>query len=236
MISAFLFDFGGTLDSDGGHWLDRFFLIYQQIGLGDLPKTTIKEAFYWADAQAEVDPGMRKADLRTMMVRHVSWQFEKMGLKNPEKAIEAANAFIHPTERVLHRNRHILERMHQNGYKMGIISNFYGNVETLCHEFGLRPFLQIILDSTQVGMKKPDPRLFEQAAHQLKLSPSRIGFVGDSFERDIRPAKKCGMKTFWMVGDPPPYCPDPSQVDVTILSLDDLLQHAPKHSLEQETV
>ena len=75
MISAFLFDFGGTLDSDGGHWLDRFYLIYDLIGLGNLPKPLIKEAFYWADEQAEADPGMRKADLRTMMLRHVRWQF-----------------------------------------------------------------------------------------------------------------------------------------------------------------
>src|SRR5262245_8247746 len=49
MISAFLFDFGGTLDSDGQHWLDRFYRIYEQIGLSALAKDRIKEAFYWAD-------------------------------------------------------------------------------------------------------------------------------------------------------------------------------------------
>ena len=54
MISAFLFDFGGTLDADGLHWLDRFYTIYQDIGLPEIPKKLIKEAFYWADDQAEL--------------------------------------------------------------------------------------------------------------------------------------------------------------------------------------
>jgi len=45
MITAYFFDFGGTLDADGGHWLDRFYRIYEEIGLGKLDKSAIKEAF-----------------------------------------------------------------------------------------------------------------------------------------------------------------------------------------------
>ena len=61
MISALLFDFGGTLDSDGGHWLDRNYLTYHQLGLTQIDKTAIKDAFYWADHKAEQDREMRSA-------------------------------------------------------------------------------------------------------------------------------------------------------------------------------
>src|ERR1041385_6389110 len=108
MISAILFDFGGTLDYDGQHWLHRFCRIFDQIGLTDKPKAQIKNAFYWADHHLEIDPGIRKAGFRPMMERHVHLQFEKLGLKDLKKEKQAAAAFYRPSEKILHRNRRIL--------------------------------------------------------------------------------------------------------------------------------
>src|SRR5882672_6512584 len=122
MISAFLFDFGGTLDADGLHWLHRFYTIYADIGLPEISKKLIKEAFYWADEQAELDRGMRSAGLREMMERHVHWQFQKLGLESPTLEARAATAFISPSERILRRNRHVLEKLSHAGIKLGIIS------------------------------------------------------------------------------------------------------------------
>jgi putative hydrolase of the HAD superfamily len=224
MISSFLFDFGGTLDADGLHWLDRFYTIYADIGLPEIPKKLIKEAFYWADAQAELDPGMRTAEFRPMMEKHVHWQFQKLGIESPTLEARAAAAFYKPSDRILRRNRHVLEKLSHAGLKLGIISNFYGNVETLCHEFGLSPFLSVILDSVVIGLKKPDPKFFSLALERLKLPPESVAFVGDSFERDIIPAKALGMKTFWLIGgDKDLVPPDASKVDRVIKSLEDLL-------------
>jgi len=225
MISGLLFDFGGTLDSDGGHWLDRFWAIYPQIGLGQLPQARIKEAFYWADLQAEIEPAMRAATYRDMMDLHAAWQFKKLGLDDPEKQAAAAAAFSRPSERILHRNRGILEELFIAGYKMGVVSNFYGNVEMLCKEALLMPYLQVVLDSAVVGKKKPDPAFFQLALHTLNLPASRVGFVGDSFERDMVPAKALGMTTFWMIGDTGKTPPEPGIADVLLRSLEDLPIH-----------
>jgi putative hydrolase of the HAD superfamily len=222
MISAILFDFGGTLDGDGLHWLDRFYRIYDQIGLSGIPKERIKEAFYWADAQMESNPAMRKAGFRPMMERHVHYQFEKLGLMDLKREAKAAAAFYRPSEKVLHRNRLIFERLHQAGLRMGVVSNFYGNVEALCKEAGLKPYLSVILDSILVGFKKPDLKLFQLALEGLKKLPSDVAFVGDSFERDILPAKSLGMKTIWMAGDKKRLPPDASKVDHILYSLEDL--------------
>ena len=48
--------------------------IYDQIGLGHIPKPQIKEAFYWADAQADLDPAMRTSQLRTMICRPTAFR------------------------------------------------------------------------------------------------------------------------------------------------------------------
>jgi putative hydrolase of the HAD superfamily len=225
MINAFLFDFGGTLDSDGQHWLDRFYRIYEQVGLVSIPKEKIKEAFYWADAQLEADPAIRAAGFRLMMERHVRCQFEKLGLEDAKRQAEAASIFYRFSEKVLHRNRRIMERLHHAGLKLGVVSNFYGNVETLCQEAGLKPFLSVILDSIIVGLKKPDPQIFQLALARLKLPAAQVAFVGDSFERDILPAKALGMTTYWMASEQNRIPPDPSKVDIVLHSLEDLPSH-----------
>ena len=137
-------------------------------------------------------------------------------------AAKAAAAFITPSDRILRRNRHVFEKLSHAGLKLGIISNFYGNIEALCREFAFFSFLNVILDSAVVGLKKPDPKLFGLAMERLKLPAEAIAFVGDSYERDILPAKALGMRTFWLIGDKDMIPPNASKVDHILRSLEDL--------------
>ena len=109
-----------------------------------------------------------------------------------------------------------------------MVSNFYGNIDTLCEEAGLKPVLSVILDSMIVGLKKPDPKIFQLALDQLKLPADRVAFVGDSFERDIVPAKAMGMTTFWMASELNRPASDPSKIDMTLYSLEDLPERSPR--------
>ncbi len=231
MISGVLFDFGGTLDADGLHWLDRFFHIYEKIGLSHIDRKNVKEAFYWADGQADKEPEMASAQMRDMMNRHARWQFQKLGLVNPELELQLAAAFYRPAEKILHRNRLVLEKLSYAGLKLGVISNFYGNVETLCKEFGYLPYISVILDSKVVGLSKPDPKFFALALTRLGLAASEVAMVGDSYERDILPAKALGMTTYWLVGDQLKSPSEPAKVDVILRSLEDL----PKEVLPRAT-
>jgi putative hydrolase of the HAD superfamily len=222
MISGILFDYGGTLDSDGGHWLERTYHMYTQIGLGDLDKTLIKEAFYWADEQALLDPGMRTAPYRDMMQRHLRWQFQKLGLRDSEKEAKGVTVFVRAAERVLHRNRKMLEKLFHAGFKLGVVSNSYGNMETLCREFGYNVYMKVIIDSAVEGVSKPDPAIYTVALRRLKLPAGQVLMVGDNFERDILPTKALGMKTAWLTGDQKRTAPDASKVDLTLRSLEEL--------------
>jgi putative hydrolase of the HAD superfamily len=105
---------------------------------------------------------------------------------------------------------------------LGIISNFYGNVATLCREAGLADSIELILDSTEIGISKPDPEIFRIALGKLNLMPSQLVFVGDSYERDIAPAKKLGLRTIWLKG-PNPRAPENAiKPDLEISTLMDL--------------
>ncbi len=217
---AILFDFGGTLDSDGEHWLDRFYALYKDLGFR-IPLPEIKRAFYHADGLCSSDPQIVSLGLRPLMIRHVRSQFAALGLEDDEKEREMVEAFCTESERFLRRNARLLRRM-RGRYRMGLVSNFYGNVATLCDEAGLAPALDVILDSTVVGMSKPDPRIFRSAIERLQLLPEEVICVGDSFERDIIPARELGMKTVWLKGPHPRMPENPGPVDASISSLSEL--------------
>lgn len=198
---AVLLDFGGTLDSDGEHWLDRFFELYEQAGL-DYPREEIKRVFYLADSICCKNSDVGGLGLRDLMKYHVRLQFDALGLQGEHAEDHLVEGFCSKTERILRRNALLLGRLKER-YRLGVVSNFYGNVATLCHEAGLSDHLDVILDSTCVGVSKPDPEIFRLALKKIKAGPAETVFVGDSFEHDIIPARTLGMKTIWLKGPNP---------------------------------
>jgi putative hydrolase of the HAD superfamily len=217
---AILFDFGGTLDSDGEHWLDRFYELYEQAGF-DLPPAEIKRAFYAADQLCYKDARVVSMGLRSLMKHHVGLQFASLNLKDLSKQAEIVEGFCAKTERVLKRNAQLLKRL-KSVYRLGVISNFYGNVATLCGEAELADSLDLILDSAEVGVSKPDPEIFRIALSKLDLAPDRAIFIGDSYERDIEPARQIGMKTIWLKGPNPRIPENAEKPDFEISSLVEL--------------
>lgn len=217
---AILLDFGGTLDSDGEHWLDRFYALYEQTGL-DIPLSEIKRAFYHADDLCCGDPQVVSMGLRPLMKHHVGLQFKVLGLENHGQEQELVEAFCAKSERFFRRNASILDGVKKR-YRLGLVSNFYGNVATLCQEGELTKFLDVILDSTRLGISKPDHEIFLTALTKLDLSPEQVIFVGDSYERDMIPAREVGMRTIWLKGPNPRIPSHAGPVDAWISSLTEL--------------
>jgi putative hydrolase of the HAD superfamily len=213
-------DFGGTLDSDGEHWLDRFYALYQEAGLA-IPSSEIKRAFYRADETCWGNPGVVPMGLRPLMRYHVRHQFEILGLKKDGEEKKMVDAFCAKSEGFLRRNALLLGSL-KGRYRLGLVSNFYGNVATLCQEAGLTKLFEVILDSARIGISKPDPEIFQTALRTLDLPAERVIFVGDSYERDMIPAGELGMKTIWLKGPNPRIPFQAPPVDAWISSLNEL--------------
>jgi len=221
MIRAILFDMGGTLDGDGVHWLERFLALYRSSGVA-LPRETIREAFDEAERKSAQDETIASADLEKMIELHVKWQLAHLGLDDPALERHLVDGFIAPVRKAAADNAMLLATLVERGFELGIVSNGCGNVEKLCADFGYTTFLSLVVDSRRVGLFKPDPAIFLHAAEKLGGEPTTIMMVGDSFERDVVPAKKAGLKTAWLEGPSPRACPDPSLVDLHLRRLADL--------------
>ena len=219
-LDTLLFDFGGTLDAPGVHWLTRFHRLYPQVGL-DVAPERITDAFYWADEQLMVHPEITTLQLLPLMLEHAACQLRYLGLPSQPYQQRLAGGFCHAARRSLQTSVDVLRVLHQR-YTLGVISNFYGNVATLCQECGLAALCDAIIDSAQVGVSKPERRIFTLALEQLGRAPHTAAYVGDSFERDVLGAKAAGLHTIWLRGLEPRPCPDPSMVDATITTLEEL--------------
>ncbi len=85
-------------------------------------------------------------------------------------------------------------------YAVAIVSNNDGTAATQCVEHGIAqvgpgPATEVaaIVDSTEVGVAKPDPRIFEPALEALGVDPDEALYVGDTVHADVRGAEAAGM-------------------------------------------
>ena len=88
------------------------------------------------------------------------------------------------------------------GYRIAVISNADGRVRALLETAGLAPYLEFVVDSAEVGLEKPDPRIFHAATGRLGLAPGACAYVGDIYEIDVLGAEGAGL-TAILVGDGP---------------------------------
>ena len=80
-------------------------------------------------------------------------------------------------------------------YKLGIIANQVPGAKDRLTHYGLWSYFTIVLASAEVGISKPDPRIFTLALRQANCSPEQAVMIGDRPDNDIYPAKKLGMRT-----------------------------------------
>ena len=193
--SAVLFDFGGTLDADGVPWKERFWRLFRAQGVEVAP-AAFDRAFYAAD-DALVGRIPPTLSLRETVVRLAGGLVDGLGLRNAAVAEIIAARFLETAQTHLAGSAALL-RLLGRRYRLGIVSNFYGNLATVCGETGLSPFLSVVVDSAQAGCSKPDPRIFRAALAALQTDPARAVFVGDSLPRDMAGARGVGMPHIWL--------------------------------------
>lgn len=221
-LAGILLDYGGTLDGDARHWFDHFRDLYRAAGCL-IDESAFKNAFYAADAALEADPEIAAFGLTRMVTTHVSLQLQALGISNPALARTLVTGFIGDTTAAWNRNRPLLRRL-ATRYRLGIVSNSYGNMPALLEDGSLGPFA-VVLDSAIEGIRKPDPALYVRAAERLDLPPAGILHVGDSWPRDVVPAHAVGMHAAWLSAPdtPMPASPRPVCRLSSLLELENLL-------------
>jgi putative hydrolase of the HAD superfamily len=79
------------------------------------------------------------------------------------------------------------------GLAAAVISNSNGSVRSILDDLGLTRHLAFVIDSTEVGSEKPDPRIFRLALERAGVAAARAVYVGDLYSVDVLGARAVGM-------------------------------------------
>jgi HAD superfamily hydrolase (TIGR01509 family) len=110
-------------------------------------------------------------------------------------------------------------------YQLGIISNAFPDVQyNKLKGIGILDYFHTIVLSEECGIRKPDERIFHQAAQALGCAEQECLYVGNSFDVDVVGAMNAGMKACWFNADGNKVREGDMHPDYEIAQLSELLE------------
>lgn len=198
-IKGIIFDYGGTLDTQGVHWFHIFREAYAQY-LPEVAEAQLREAYVYGERYLATHRVIEPADdFLAMLEKKVAIQLSALGIENAEINADIANYCDGLVRRNMEQTRDVLERLSAR-YPLVLVSNFYGNIRAVLHSYGIEHYFDAVIESAVVGIRKPDARIFGLGVEALGFSPEDVLVVGDSYDKDIVPAHSLGCRTVWLKG------------------------------------
>ncbi|MGM9803471.1 MAG: HAD family hydrolase [Muribaculaceae bacterium] len=231
MIKGIIFDYGGTIDSRGEHWSEVIWRGYLDAAV-PVSKEEFRQSYVMAERELAkvrhilphhnfydlllIKMRIELTDLMQRQVLPAEFDVEANALHIAKFCYDAARACIEEA-------RPTLESLYAR-YPMVLVSNFYGNVESVLTDFDVRKYFRTIVESAVVGVRKPDPKIFALGVEALQLNASEVLVVGDSYRKDIVPAESLGCRVLWLKGKGWTADEDAQQHSCIISRLSEVLQ------------
>ncbi len=210
-IKGILFNFSGTLDTEGCEWFDLIWRKYRDIAI-PVSKRDYLCAHEYAETQITekqlIEPGFNLYQtLLTKLSLQIKYLIDK-GLisdnactqKYPQQlaALCYNIAIMHVRE-----NEKTLEQLVKQ-YRLGIVAQSYGNLPAMLVDFGLASYFTDVIESSAVHLDKPNQEIFKLSVDALHIAPEETLCVSNSLHNDLLPAQKIGCQTAWLNQRPVP--------------------------------
>jgi len=205
---AILFDLDDTIVADDAvyekAWENVFKKPILQASELDISKlrAAIKQAGEWYYSDPE---RLRKARQNLYAARRevVTSALSSLGIDHPKLARELADSYSEEKEKAIFVYPDAIETIShfkKDGIPLALLTNGSSEYQReKIERFGLAPFFSYIFIEGELGMGKPDERLFRHALGRLGVvDPSEAWMVGDRLEHDVKPARKLGIYAIWV--------------------------------------
>jgi putative hydrolase of the HAD superfamily len=228
-IQGILLDYGGTIDTDGLHWAEVLWAAYCEIGV-PVEKSAFREAYRHGERTLALQPVIQpEYNFYDVLIAKTDIQLRYLSEKGYLPAtfdFPANSEFIsqicyEQVRKTVQKSAMVLERLSQS-YPLVLVSNFYGNIRTVLKDLDIYRFFTDVVESAVVGVRKPDPAIFTLGVRALGFDAANIAAVGDSYTKDIIPAKEAGCQTVWLKGKEWEETPDTGKADVIIERFEEL--------------
>jgi putative hydrolase of the HAD superfamily len=227
VLEAVLFDWGDTLMQfayapelvEAGHRAGL-----AAIGLDHRPDLTEHfreeyEPLFWA-------AGVIEEIEYPQLVRRLLRDFEiEVDDEQLGRFLEAEHKAWDPARLLAAHTHPLLDALRERGLKLALVSNAFDPAWLLHRDLelmGLAERLDVAVFSSEVGLRKPHPAIFEHALEALGVAPENALFVGDRLFEDVRGAAELGMTTvqaLWFRADEHPDGAEPDYQAFTQLDV-----------------
>ncbi|CCZ71469.1 HAD family hydrolase [Bacteroides gallinaceum] len=232
-IQGIIFDYGGTIDTNGRHWAE---VLWEKYKTFDVPvsKPEFREAYVYGERTLAhkqlIKPEYGFHEVLSVKTRiQVDYLIDK-GVLSRTKADKydyatcIADSCYRYVWDVLQRTRPVLQTLSKR-YKLVLVSNFYGNIQAVLKDFGLSESFSAIIESSVVGVRKPDPAIYQLGIDAMGFPADKVLAVGDSYPKDVVPAKHIGCRVAWLKGESWDEDANESLPDLIITDLPELLTY-----------
>ena len=206
-IRGIIFDYGGTIDSNGTHWAEVLWEAYKDNQV-PVTKKDFRDAYIYGERYLATNYVIEPSDtfinlLEKKVDLQIGWLIEKGMLPDNDKTSRYSHAVsiqcYNFAGSTLQQVKPVIRKLH-NKYPMVLVSNFYGNLKSVLDDFGITHYFKEIVESAIVGVRKPDPAIFSLGVKALGFMPEEVVVIGDSYSKDMIPAAEIGCKSIWLKG------------------------------------
>ncbi len=206
MIKGIIFDYGGTIDSRGVHWSEVIWDGYRAAGV-NVSKEQFRDSYVHAERElARVRHILPADNFHDLLLKKMRIELQDLVEKGhlhcddiEPLAQQVAQYCYQEARSSIEEARPVLEQLAKH-YPMMLVSNFYGNVDSVLRDFDVRKYFKGVIESAVVGVRKPNPVIFALGVDVLELPASQVLVVGDSLKKDILPAESLGCQVLWLKG------------------------------------
>lgn len=186
MIKAVIFDMYETLIT---HYKSPLYFGRQMAADAGIPESKFQEL--WRATEDERTTGKLTFDdtIKRILVKNDCYSEELLEtiIRKRIKAKEECFEQLHPEIIPL------LHSLKEKGILIGLISNCFSEEAYVIRKSVLFPYFDAVCLSCEMGIGKPDFRIYESCMNQLKVKADECLYVGDGGSHELEAAKELGM-------------------------------------------
>lgn len=158
----------------------------------------------WADLWPEVYEEWMVGGADAGAIGADAWRRTLAGCGvHDEAVVQLAVSTHEDLERRAHRvfpeTRDVLDALHERGLRVGLVTNGAASAQRAkLRALDLESRFDPLVISSEVGVMKPDTRIFEHAVAQARTAPERAAMVGDHLWHDVEAAQSAGLRGVWI--------------------------------------
>jgi 2-haloalkanoic acid dehalogenase type II len=202
-ITTILFDLDDTLFDHAG--TARAALAATAAGRSSLQGVSVEELYQrYSELLEEMHPLVMTGQISYLAARHERFQRLLVPYEPAPTAADVSElatqhyGYYQQLRRSVPGALALLQALKPE-YKIGIVTNNrLAEQQEKLHYLGMSELVDVLITSEEIGVLKPDPRIYQVALERLGVGPAETVMVGDNWQADVLGALAVGIRPIWL--------------------------------------